>query len=1000
MVAATFPLPGCETEIPEQLNPADQDAFDKAVQAWFADDGTIAGALRRLRVLWDILELIGPPMGYYPNGSKTFLVVKPGYTEQAREIFNGTEVKITEEGHRHLGAVIGTKAFVSAYMREKVGVWVEQIDLLAEIAHEYPREAHSCFTKGLQGKWNYFLRTIPSTSEYLDALDKSICSRLIPALLCRKEDEISEDLREAVAIASSLGGLGVGPVSQKAQEQYGQSRAATAPLLEKILAQEVELGDYPTKEINDAKRSIVREKEKQRKQLYQDFVTKEDRPEEIRIFTQHAAEPGASTWLAVLPIQEHGMDLSREQWEVAMAVRYGLSLPFLPTRCGCGQAFTIAHALQCALGCFIHWRHDDLRDFFISFMSSLYPDTRSEPTLKHLTEEEKRALEQKYKTSNLGDRPRGDCSALDFWQPGQRAYFDFRVWNHLALKYVGLTLAECHQMNEQEKEREYGPRIRNCENGAFTAIVFSSMASAGPGATDFVNALASRASELRSIARSQVLEYLRSKYGISLIKSQHLCIRGTHEKKDKSAMHSLTRLYPKRRGVMKLKPMYMRTDLGAMQDFIVRGDIPHKGEEASGSPGEVMPNTKLSSHHPNEMHLSHSLGDSLVASTPQTVHQKLSTLSAPKHLQVTIEHDDEPNSASHGIASPSQVSLTEVSPIKEPDDGEPVLAPYGNAMPSRGPLTNVSPILMLSVSGNAPCEITDLHEYVDTSPAHDEATQTPSSVRRFMDQLASEDEPVYPSSAYVRTSGLLTGWQPTQTPEDTHVNTKYGDENLVDHRLFSLPQPCPTGSSLSVQDYRGSVPLPLSAHPWPSLSSPFLSEYPTYHPNISPLPTSIDNTHTVSAHFETPSHLLYNYHPHPHTTQVTFTHPQLHSDTTYPHPDNYSHHCTVLHPHTVSNLTQHDTESHHTDVPQPHAHSQSHSHSQTISDIAQHHTEPHNCDMTQSHAHNQPHQAPCWDCINDNCSDERNREYGDGGCGGSVREYCGEKVEEGGSSSR
>jgi hypothetical protein len=517
-------------------------------------------------------------MGYHPNGSKTFLVIKPGLAEKAKEAFKGTDVKITEDGHRHLGAVIGSKAFAVTYMDNKVRDWTGQIDLLAKIAEEYPREAHSCFTKGLAGKWNYFLRTVPEASNYLDILDESIRSRLVPALLCKKGDEVSGDLLEAVALPSSLGGLGVSSVSQKAQEQYDRSRTVTQPLLEKILAQEVELDEYPAKEIGAAKRRNVKEKEKQRKEAYQNFITDENRPDDIRLSALHAAEPGASTWLAVLPILEHGMDLTKEQWEVAMAVRYGLTLPFMPSRCGCGCVFTLRHALQCLLGGFIYWRHDALKNFFVSFMSALFPDTRSEPTLKQLTQEEKRALQEKYGSSNIGDRPRGDCSCLGFWQEGQRAYFDFRVWNHLAVKYLGMTVEECHKLNEQQKEIEYGPRIREFENAAFTAIVFSSMASAGPGATAFLNTLATRASEIQSIPRSQVLEYLRAKYGLLLIKSQHLCIRGTHEKKNKSAMRSLTKLYSRRRGVPIAKPMHLRTDLGAMQDAIVRADIPHKEE--------------------------------------------------------------------------------------------------------------------------------------------------------------------------------------------------------------------------------------------------------------------------------------------------------------------------------------------------------------------------------------------------------------------------------------
>jgi len=153
--------------------------------------------------------------------------------------------------------------------------------------------------------------------------------------------------------------------------------------------------------------------------------------------------------------------------------------------------------MQCLLGGFVNFRHDSLKSFFASFMSPLYPDTRVEPHLRQLNEDEKKTLQSKYNTSKLTDRPRGDISALGFWQEGQRAFFDLRVWNHLSLKYLGKSLEECHRDNEQEKERENGDRIRHFENGAFTALSFSSMASAGSGARDFLNTLATRASEVQ-----------------------------------------------------------------------------------------------------------------------------------------------------------------------------------------------------------------------------------------------------------------------------------------------------------------------------------------------------------------------------------------------------------------------------------------------------------------------------------------------------------------------
>ena len=45
-------------------------------QAWYADDATGASTCRGLRSWWNELAHHGPSFGYYPNASKTYLVVK------------------------------------------------------------------------------------------------------------------------------------------------------------------------------------------------------------------------------------------------------------------------------------------------------------------------------------------------------------------------------------------------------------------------------------------------------------------------------------------------------------------------------------------------------------------------------------------------------------------------------------------------------------------------------------------------------------------------------------------------------------------------------------------------------------------------------------------------------------------------------------------------------------------------------------------------------------
>ena len=45
---------------------------------------------------------MGPGYGYFPNASKTTLVVKPEYIEEANEMFKGSGIKITTGGYDYL----------------------------------------------------------------------------------------------------------------------------------------------------------------------------------------------------------------------------------------------------------------------------------------------------------------------------------------------------------------------------------------------------------------------------------------------------------------------------------------------------------------------------------------------------------------------------------------------------------------------------------------------------------------------------------------------------------------------------------------------------------------------------------------------------------------------------------------------------------------------------------------------------------------------------------
>ena len=79
-----------------------------------------------------------------------------------------------------------------------------------------------------------------------------------------------------------------------------------------------------------------------------------------------------------------------------------------------------------------------------------------------------------YKTVKVEQEARVDISAREFWNRGQKSFFDLRVFNPLALSYSRLSLDASHAMNERDKIRKYSERIINVEQGTFTPLVFTS----------------------------------------------------------------------------------------------------------------------------------------------------------------------------------------------------------------------------------------------------------------------------------------------------------------------------------------------------------------------------------------------------------------------------------------------------------------------------------------------------------------------------------------------
>ena len=332
-----------------------------AKQIWYADDSAAGSSLERLRRWWDLLAEVGPMYGYFSNSSKTHVLAKPHHVEAAKEVFKGTGIVISTEGERYLGGVVGTSSFVRQYVERRVVNWTNEAERFSKIAETQPHAAYAAFTHGLSSKWNYLLRVIDWEEDQLDGvlepLERAIHSHFIPALTGQPAP--GEYMREMFALPARLGGLGLMNPAASKKEQRAASHQISAPLVDRIINQDHQLGDCHSVQQSIKKRTQHAKYTKQKedaKELQHNLSIPLQRSIEL------SQEKGASTWLTALPIIEHGFALPKAAFRDSLSLRYGWPLQNLPSHCSCGYPFNVEHALTCKTGGFPAVRHNEVRD--------------------------------------------------------------------------------------------------------------------------------------------------------------------------------------------------------------------------------------------------------------------------------------------------------------------------------------------------------------------------------------------------------------------------------------------------------------------------------------------------------------------------------------------------------------------------------------------------------------------------------------------------------------
>ena len=247
----------------------------------------------------------GPYLVYYVNESKSWLVIKEKYIEIANETFRDYNIKITTDGHRHLGAAVGSNENKEEFVMTKVSEWVKQLQILTNFACTEPYAAFTGLIHGLRHRYTYFMRTIPGISHLLKPLDDAI-NAFIKVLL------------QGYALPAKYGGMRLMIPSEICQEKYENSREITKKTTNKVIRNEIQFQDN----------RVSTEKIKNNIKKLQEITNNTSCKTKLIPVKQRSIEAstknGASIWLTVILIKKNGFFQEKQTFWDAIRIRYNI----------------------------------------------------------------------------------------------------------------------------------------------------------------------------------------------------------------------------------------------------------------------------------------------------------------------------------------------------------------------------------------------------------------------------------------------------------------------------------------------------------------------------------------------------------------------------------------------------------------------------------------------------------------------------------------------------
>jgi len=177
-----------------------KECYSPVVQPWYAGDAGSTSHFDAIEAFFKDLVKIGPDFGYFPEPSKSILlIVRSRNLLAARVFFNAQRrrgFQITT-GHRYLGGFIGEVEKRDEWLSSRLLDFEHGIRELASAAKNYSQTAYAGLQKSLQHEWTFLQRVTPDIGEHFQSVEDAISNDFLPAIFGESSFE-EDDYRRSI----------------------------------------------------------------------------------------------------------------------------------------------------------------------------------------------------------------------------------------------------------------------------------------------------------------------------------------------------------------------------------------------------------------------------------------------------------------------------------------------------------------------------------------------------------------------------------------------------------------------------------------------------------------------------------------------------------------------------------------------------------------------------------------------------------------------------------